>query len=94
MASQLTKQEHLSNYIRSMAQIEACIKPYQEQRRDTKKNYKDNNWLTKEEIKLADKAYSLLKQEIDFDNLATIKTEVFKALGLEENDSEGEDEDD
>lgn len=90
MSTQLTKQEHIANYIRTMAQIEASIKPYQQQRKDFKQNYKDNSWLTSEEIKLADKAYSLIKQEVDFENLAVVQEEIMKALGLGDGNDDSE----
>jgi polyhydroxyalkanoate synthesis regulator phasin len=59
----------VKNYIRSIAEIDAAIEPFKEQRKELRKEFVDNGWLTKEEIKAAMKAYSLLKQQMDFDEL-------------------------
>lgn len=63
------KDQMVKNYIRSIAEIDAAIEPFKEQRKELRKEFVDNGWLTKEEIKAAMKAYSLLKQQMDFDEL-------------------------
>ena len=63
------KDQLVKNYIRSIAEIDAAMEPYKEQRKDLRKEYIDNEWLTKEEIKAAMKAYALIKQQMDFDEL-------------------------
>jgi len=63
------KDQLVKNYIRSIAEIDAAMEPYKEQRKDLRKEYIDNEWLTKDEIKAAMRAYSLIKQQMDFDEL-------------------------
>jgi uncharacterized protein YllA (UPF0747 family) len=63
------KDQLVKNYIRSIAEIDAAMEPYKEQRKDLRKEYIDNEWLTKEEIKAAMKAYAIIKQQMDFDEL-------------------------
>ena len=47
------KEEHISDYIESLKAIEEAMEPYKEQKRELKKEYVDNDWLTKEEISLS-----------------------------------------
>ena len=46
----LTRDEHLSNYIRTFVAIEEAIEPYKDQRRDLRESYAENGWLSKEEM--------------------------------------------
>ena len=73
-----TKREKLAEYIQSIAAIEDCMTPYREQRRELRKNFMDNRWLSKEEISLAMKAFRLWEKQVDFDSL----TDVYQALEL------------
>jgi|TARA_Y100000310_G_C20403635_1_gene678610 phosphate-selective porin len=72
------KAEKYAEYIQSVAAIEDCMKPYREQRKELRRNFMDNHWLSKEEISLALKAFRLWENQVDFDNLA----EVYQALEL------------
>ena len=72
------KAEKYAEYIQSVAAIEDCMKPYREQRKELRRNFMDNRWLSKEEISLALKAFRLWENQVDFDNLA----EVYQALEL------------
>ena len=72
------KTEKLAEYIQSMAAIEDCMKPYREQRKELRRNFMDNRWLSKEEISLAMKAFRLWENQVDFDSL----TEVYQAIDL------------
>ena len=81
------KQQKMAEYIQSIAAIEDCMRPYREQRKDLRRNFLDNRWLSKEEISLATKAFRMWEQQIDFDSF----TKVFEAvetsfLDKEEND--------
>jgi len=46
-----SKEERIKDYVRAMVAIEQAMEPYKEQRRDMRKNYIDNSWLTKDEMK-------------------------------------------
>ena len=62
-----TKEEHITNYIKPLSQIEDEMEPYKEHKRDLKKNYLENGWLEREEISMAVKAYRLMKNNIDIE---------------------------
>ena len=66
-----TSQEYAIDFIRAFADTEAEILPFKEHLKDLKKNYIENGWLTKEEVRLAVRAYRMLKQDEDIAQLAT-----------------------
>mgnify|MGYP003651836318 FL=1 len=66
------KAQHIAEYIQSIAAIEECMEPYREQRKDLRRNYIENKWLDREEIKVAMKAFRLFEEDIDFENLSEI----------------------
>ena len=63
------KEEHISDYIESLKAIEEAIEPYKEQKRELKKEYLENKWLTKEDIALSTRALRLLKDNVDIGEL-------------------------
>ena len=70
--SENNKAQHIAEYIQSMAAIEECMEPYRAQRKDLRRNYIENKWLDREEIKVAMKAFRLFEEDIDFENLSEI----------------------
>ena len=48
------KEEKIVDYIKSIKELEETMEPFKEQKRDLKKNYVENGWLTKEEIPSTD----------------------------------------
>ena len=64
--------QHIAEYIQAIAAIEDCMRPYREQRKELRKNYVENKWLDKEDVSLAMKAFRMLEQKVDFENLAEI----------------------
>ena len=69
MSAEPTKEDYIVSYIKSLATLEEAMLPFREQRKDLRKSYVDNGWLEKEDIKLAVRAYRLMKQDVDFDEL-------------------------
>ena len=63
------KESHIENYIKSLAAIEESMEPFKEQKRALRDNYASNNWLTKEDQRVAVRAYRLLKGDVDIDQL-------------------------
>jgi hypothetical protein len=63
------KEEKIVDYIKSIKELEDTMEPFKEQKRDLKKNYVENGWLTKEEISTAVKAFRLMKGEVDLDQM-------------------------
>jgi hypothetical protein len=64
-----SKEERIKDYVRAMVAIEQAMEPYKEQRRDMRKNYVENGWLSKDEMKNVMKAYRLMKDQTDFSEL-------------------------
>jgi len=66
------KQEKMIEYIRSLRAIEDAMEPFKEQKRELKADFKENGWLTGEEISLTVKAYRMMKAEVDMDQFLSI----------------------
>lgn len=71
-----TKEERIREFVKSIQSIEQAIEPYKEQRKDLRKDYIANGWLSKTEMKNVMKAYSLMKNETDFDQLEEMYKKV------------------
>ena len=63
------KKQYVKEYIRSLAAIEECIEPYQEQKRELRSEFRENGWLNTDEIRAAVKAYRLFKQKYDIEEV-------------------------
>lgn len=61
-----SKEERIKDFVRAISAIEQAMQPFKEQKTDLKKNYVENQWLDKEEMKYVSKAYNLAKKG-DFD---------------------------
>ena len=63
------RKRYVKEYIRSLAAIEECIEPYQEQKRELRTEFRENGWLNTDEIRAAVKAYRLFKQKYNIDEV-------------------------
>ena len=63
------RRQKVLEYIRSLRTIEDAIEPYAEQKRELKAEFKEQGWLTGDEISVAVKAYRMLKADQDIDEL-------------------------
>ena len=63
------KKQYVKEYIRSLAAIEECIEPYQEQKRELRAEFRENGWLNTDEIRAAVKAYRLFKGKVNIDEV-------------------------
>tara|TARA_R110001599_G_scaffold117224_1_gene285376 strand:- start:116 stop:436 length:321 start_codon:yes stop_codon:yes gene_type:complete len=77
----LTQEEHLSNYIKTFVAIEDAMEPFKEQRSDLRESYNENGWLTKEDMRLAVKAYRLYKSETDMEVLTDYVNKCQRSMG-------------
>ena len=75
------KVEKMIEYIRSLNTIEEAMEPYKEQKRELRKEYKEQEWLTKEEISMAVRAYRMMKSEVDIDQFVSGYESVKKLAG-------------
>jgi len=78
-----TKKQYVKEYIRSLKAIEDCIEPYQEQKRELRTEFRENNWLNTDEIRAAVKAYRLYKHKFDIDEVV----DNFNAISGEAEDA-------
>ena len=74
----LSKEEHIKNYLKDLVETEAAMDPFKEHKRDVRKSYIDNEWLSKDEIWAAVKAYRMVKDDKDIDALVEAYDQVKK----------------
>ena len=60
------KRQKFGEYIQSIAAIEDCMRPYRDQRKELRRNFIENRWLSREEASMAVKAFRMWEQQIDF----------------------------
>ena len=75
----VSKDERIKLFIESMAAIEAAIEPFKEQLKELRSEFKENGWLSADELKQAEIAYKLLKKGTDWDDLSEMYHKVGKA---------------
>ena len=63
------RKRYVKEYIRSLSAIEEQIEPYKEQKRELRGEFRENGWLTTDEIRAAVKAYRLFKGKISIDEV-------------------------
>ena len=66
------KAEKMIEYVKSLKAIEDAIEPYAEQKRELRKDFKDQGWLTGDEISMTVKAYRMMKRDVDIDQFVSI----------------------
>ena len=66
------KEQRIGDYIQSLAAVEEAMEPFKEQKRALKANYVENGWLTKEEMRMAIKAYRFITGDIDIDRFQEV----------------------
>ena len=72
------KKKHITNLIKSYKSIDSAILPFQEQRKELRKEYIENDWLSNEEISLVKKAYNAVKTRLDLEDLSSFMDIVKK----------------
>jgi len=60
------------DYIKSLKAIEDAIEPYAEQKRELRKEFKEQGWLTGDEISMTVKAYRMMKNDVDIDQFVSV----------------------
>ena len=63
------KEEYVVEFIKAFKAVEDEMEPYKEHKRDLRKNYAQNGWLTRNEIRQAVRAYRMLKTGDDVGQL-------------------------
>tara|TARA_R100001509_G_scaffold165145_1_gene145436 strand:- start:725 stop:979 length:255 start_codon:yes stop_codon:yes gene_type:complete len=63
------RKRYVKEYIRSLVAIEEAMEPYKEQKRDLRAEYKENGWLSADEIRAAVRAYRMFKDNVNIDEV-------------------------
>lgn len=71
-----TKEERLVDFTRGVMELQSAMEPFKESLKDLKKSYKENEWLTKEEIADVLRALRLIQQHKKVSEL----TDVYETL--------------
>ena len=73
-----TKEQRIKELVKALNAYEEEMQPLKDGLKDLKKNYVENGWLDKEEIRLTIKAMRLVKDETDFEALQKVYENLSK----------------
>jgi len=79
-----SKEQHVINYVKSIDALEQAIEPFAEQKRDLRKEYLEEGYLTRDEIWAAVKAYRIYKKSGGMTELTDMYALLEKELGPSE----------
>lgn len=77
----VTKEQYVVSYLKSMLALEEAMEPFKEQKKDLRSEYVENEWLTKDDIWSAVKAFRLYKKAADMDDLNDMFEIIEKQFG-------------
>ena len=80
--SEMTKEEYVLEYIKAFKAIEDEMEPYKEHKRDLRKNYAQNGWLTRNEMRQIVRAYRMLRKGDDINELKNYFDKLNRTTGL------------
>lgn len=78
--SEEEKTEKIREFIQAFDAIEQEMEPYKDAKRDLRANYKENEWLSTDEMRLAVKAYRMLRKDEDLDELQEMYSKLLTAV--------------
>ena len=81
---EVSKDQYVIDYLKSLIALEEAMEPYKEQKRELRVEYIENNWLTKDDIWSAVKAFRLYKATADMDDLNDMFELIEKQFGTPE----------
>jgi len=81
---EVSKDQYVIEYLKSLIALEEAMEPYKEQKRELRGEYIENNWLTKDDIWAAVKAFRLYKATADMDDLNDMFELIEKQFGATE----------
>lgn len=76
------KKKHVENLIASLRTLEAQMEPYKEQKRELKKTYVENGYLSREDVSSAIKAYRMIEKGQNFESLEEMFELLSNLLGV------------
>ena len=80
-----SKETYVINYLKSLLAVEQAMEPYKEQKKELRKEYIENGWLTRQDIWSAIKAFRLYEQDADMDDLNDMFETVEQQFGEKDN---------
>ena len=80
MSDENTTNDYLIEYFKAFQAVELEMEPYKEHKRDLKKNYVENGWLTKQEISQGLRAYRMLKKGENIEDFSDIFEKLQKQI--------------
>jgi len=75
------KQSHIINFVKSFVALEEAMEPFKDQKRDLRASYHENDWLSKDEMRTAIRAYRLMKADTDIEELVDMFSEIKRGVG-------------
>ena len=78
---EVTKEQYVISYLKSLLALEEAMEPYKEQKKELRSEYIENEWLTKDDIWSAIKAFRLYKKAADMDDLNDMFEIIEKQFG-------------
>ena len=75
-----TKKEHVVEFIKSFDTNERAMEPFKEHRKDLRKNYVENGYLSKDELRFAIKAYRMLESGENYEQFTEVYDKVSKCF--------------
>ena len=78
--SDQTKEEFVVDFIKAFKAIEDEREPFKEHKRDLRKNYVQNGWLTNDELRQAVRAYRMLASDDDIDQFTDYFEKIQKGI--------------
>jgi len=80
MSDENTTNDYLIEYFKAFQAVELEMEPYKEHKKDLKKNYVENGWLSKQEISQGLRAYRMLKKGENIDDFTNIFDKLQKQI--------------
>jgi hypothetical protein len=80
MSDENKTNDYLIEYFKAFQAVELEMEPYKEHKRDLKKNYIENGWLTKQEISQGLRAYRMLKKGENIEDFSDIFEKLQKQI--------------
>lgn len=81
-----TKEDHIINFIKAFHHYEQAMEPYKEGKRDLRNSYRDNDYLTTEEMQQAIRAFRFIQKDVDMDELQSFR-DILRKKGVVKDES-------
>ena len=78
--SDQTKEEYVVDFVKALKAIEDEMEPFKEHKRDLRKNYVQNGWLTGDELRQAVRAYRMLAKDDDISEFTDYFEKIQKGI--------------